>query len=54
VPAYLPEAAAARLPLFHHFPARLVAEVLPAQDQSEPRPVALRIGALAREIVRRS
>ena len=31
----------------------LLAEVLPPQDQSEQRPVALRIAALAREITRR-
>jgi hypothetical protein len=50
VPAYLPAVAAARLPLFRRFPARLLAEILPPQDQSEASPVALRIAALAREI----
>jgi hypothetical protein len=47
-------AAAARLPLFRHFPARLLAEVIPQQDQAEASPVALRVTALAREIFRRA
>jgi hypothetical protein len=53
-PAYFPAAAATRLPLFRHFPARLLAEVLPRQDQAETSPVALRVLALVREISRRA
>jgi hypothetical protein len=53
IPAYLPAAAAARVPLFRHFPARILAEVHPQQDQSERSPVALGIAAVAREVSRR-
>ena len=35
VPCYLPEAAARALPLFLRFPARLVAEVHPREDEAE-------------------
>jgi hypothetical protein len=52
VPAYLPEEAARRLPLFARFPVKMIAEVLPQQDQSEEAPVALRVLALARVITR--
>ncbi|MFO0586244.1 MAG: DUF2169 domain-containing protein [Polyangiaceae bacterium] len=50
VPVYLPAELTRRLPLFVKFPARLLVEVLPAQDQSETHPVALRALALARVI----
>jgi hypothetical protein len=50
VPVYLPEALAAKLPLFARFPARLLVEVHVAQDQSEPHPLALRALALARVV----
>ncbi len=53
VPAYLPIAAAGRLPIFRRFPARLLAEVVPQQDQQEQSAVALRVSAVAREIVSR-
>ena len=52
LPAYLPEEAARRLPLFARFAVRAIAEVLPQQDQSEDAPVALRVLALARVITR--
>jgi hypothetical protein len=52
VPAYLPAAVSRRLPIFHRFPARLLAEVVPQQDQYETQPVALRVAALARVVVR--
>ena len=48
IPAYLPASLARRLPLFSRFPARLVAEVVPQQDQYETHPLALRVLALAR------
>jgi hypothetical protein len=51
-PAYLPAAVASRLPLFLRFPARLVAEVLPRQEQCEASPVCLRVVALGRELTR--
>ena len=50
VPVYVPSELMRRLPLFVKFPARLIVEVLPAQDQSETHPVALRALALARVI----
>ncbi len=53
VPAYLPAAASSRLPIMRRFPVRLLAEVVPQQDQLEASPVALRVAAVAREIVRR-
>ena len=53
VPAYLPAGAASRLPIFRRFPVRLLAEVVPQQDQQETSAVALRVGAVAREVVRR-
>jgi hypothetical protein len=48
VPLYLPEAIAKWLPLFNRFPARVLAEAVPQQDQFETQPVALRAMALAR------
>jgi hypothetical protein len=50
VPAYLPASLAKALPLFTKFPARLVAEVVPQQDEAETSPVALRVGALGRSV----
>jgi hypothetical protein len=52
VPAYLPAIVKRRLPLFHRFPARVLAEPIPRQEEADASPVALRIAALAREIVR--
>jgi hypothetical protein len=52
VPAYLPASLASRLPLFTSFGARVIADVVPRQDHLEASPVALRVSALAREIVR--
>lgn len=52
VPAYLPEAAARRLPLFNRFTARLLAEVVPQQDQAEESAVALRVAAVGRMVSR--
>jgi hypothetical protein len=48
VPTYLPDALAKWLPLFHRFEARVLAEAVPQQDQTESSPVALRAVALAR------
>ena len=50
VPAYLPEAAARRLPLYARIHARALAEVVPQQDEREDQPVALRLLALGRMI----
>ena len=50
MPAYLPEAAAKALPLFLRFPARVIAEVHPREDEVEEHPAALRVLALARRI----
>jgi hypothetical protein len=50
VPTYLPADLAKKMPLFARFPARLIAEVVPQQDQSEPHPVALRVIAIARQV----
>ncbi|MFT3774918.1 MAG: DUF2169 domain-containing protein [Minicystis sp.] len=52
VPAYVPEAAARRLPLFARFPARVLADVTPQQDQFEESAVALKINAVARVVSR--
>ncbi|MFN7135711.1 MAG: hypothetical protein ACK4N5_26800, partial [Myxococcales bacterium] len=52
VPAYVPEAAARRLPLFARFPARVLADVIPQQDPHEESAVALKVGAIARVILR--
>ena len=48
IPLYLPEPAGKRLPLFHAFHARIVAELWPRQDEREPHAVALRAIAVAR------
>jgi hypothetical protein len=53
LPAYLPASLAKTLPLFARFPARVLAEVVPQQDELEAQPVALRVGALARSIAAR-
>lgn len=50
VPAYLPEAAGARLPLLLRFPVRILAEAHLAQDAHEASPVALRVVAIARAV----
>jgi hypothetical protein len=52
VPAYLPDVAAHRLPLFARLPVRVLAEVVPQQDQYEESAVALRVGAIARVVTR--
>ena len=54
IPAYLPAALARKLPLFRRFPARIIAEALPQQDQYERQLIALRVAALARVVQRRS
>jgi hypothetical protein len=48
IPAYLPEALAAELPMFQRFQARLVAELHLQLDQFESHPNALKVAALAR------
>lgn len=53
VPTYLPAELSKKLPLFTKFPARLVVEVMPQQDQNETHPIALRVQALARSIAAR-
>lgn len=50
VPAYLPAELVRRLPLFVKFPARLIAEALPAQDQNETHSASLRVFALSRAV----
>jgi hypothetical protein len=50
VPAYLPSQVGRLLPLFLRFPARLVAELRPAQEPYVEPPVMLAVVALAREI----
>ncbi|MFT3775578.1 MAG: DUF2169 domain-containing protein [Minicystis sp.] len=50
VPAYLPDAMAARLPLYRRFAARIIAEAHLAQDEREASPVALRVVAIARTV----
>lgn len=51
VAVYLGEAAAARLPLFQRFRARLIGAAHPAVDQFEPAPTSIRAAALARIVV---
>jgi hypothetical protein len=53
IPAYLPASLAKQLPLFARFPARLLAEAFPQQDQAESCPVALRVVALGRVVTAR-
>jgi hypothetical protein len=48
IPAYLPDALAARLPLHTRFAVRLIAEVHDQQDPREAAALALRVVALAR------
>ncbi|MFS8067145.1 MAG: DUF2169 domain-containing protein [Byssovorax sp.] len=48
MPVYLPMHLHRRLPLFKRFPARIIVEALPQQDQYESHPVAHRALALAR------
>lgn len=48
VPTYVPEAAAARLPLSQRLRARLLAEVHLPQDARDGHPLALRVAAIAR------
>jgi hypothetical protein len=48
LPVYLPEALANDLPLFQRFPAKLVAELRPQQDELDPPPHALIALALGR------
>ena len=50
IPVYLPAPIAKQLPLFARFPARVIAEAFPQQDQLEAHPVALRVTALARVV----
>jgi hypothetical protein len=52
VPAYLPEAAARRLPLFARLPARVLADVVAQQDQYEESAVALKLAAVARVVTK--
>ena len=54
VPAYLPDATTARLPLFSRFRVRLVVEVNAQVDQEEQHPCALRVLAVARAVTRPS
>jgi hypothetical protein len=54
VPAYLPATLSTRLPLFRSFPARVIAELVPCQEEADESAVALKVGALARAIVRRA
>jgi hypothetical protein len=53
IPTYLPAALAKQLPLFARFPARVLAEAFPQQDQLETHPVALRATALGRVVTGR-
>ena len=48
MPVYIPMHLQRRLPLFKRFPARIIVEALPQQDQYEAHPVAHRALALAR------
>lgn len=50
LPCYLPEAAAADLPLHLRFPARLLVEVRPQQDPGETNGLALLVMALGRVV----
>lgn len=52
IPAYVPEDAARRLPLFSRFPARILAELWAQQDQHEESAVSLRALAIARTLTR--
>jgi hypothetical protein len=48
VPSYLPAKLSKRLPLFPRFPARLLVELYPQQDQREKHQAALKVVAVAR------
>ncbi|MBW2456434.1 MAG: DUF2169 domain-containing protein [Deltaproteobacteria bacterium] len=50
LPCYLPECLTQALPLYSTFPARLVCELYPRQDQHEDNPQALKALALGRVI----
>ncbi len=50
LPCYLPESLTLALPLYARFPARLVCELYPRQDQQEDNPRALKALALGRII----
>jgi hypothetical protein len=50
LPCYLPEALTEALPRYSAFPARLVCEIYPRQDQYEDNPKALKALALGRII----
>ncbi len=52
IPAYLPESLSKELPMFQGFRARVIAELRPQVDQFEAHPLALRVAALGRIIVR--
>jgi hypothetical protein len=52
VPAYLPSGVGSRLPLFHRFRCRVVAEVHAPIDQEDGQPCALRVMAIARALAR--
>jgi hypothetical protein len=54
VPAYLPTVVSTRLPLFRRFSARILAELVPCQEEADESVVALRVAALARAIGRRA
>jgi hypothetical protein len=47
---YAPAAAAAQLPMFARFPARIIAEIHLPEDESEAAPAALRALALVRRV----
>ncbi len=48
VPAYIPHSLARDLPMYQHFPVRMIAEVKTQIDQYETHPSALRVVALGR------
>lgn len=49
IPCYLPHGAARELPLAVQITVRMIAEILPRQDEAEPAPICLRVLGLARE-----
>ena len=53
VPTYLPEALAAKLPLYRRLPVRLIADVVFQADQYETHSTALKAGAITRVIAGR-
>src|SRR6185369_17233615 len=50
IPVYLPEALAPKLPIYQRFKSRVLAEIVPQEDQYESSPCALRAVGLARVI----